>query len=224
MVRTYKRKKDQSPPKRIDIEKAVNAEGLSVRKAAALYNVKLSALQDMLQEHAVKKVFRRLNLLVVTLVPVCQTEKIQTDVRFLSTYLGGRPKILKRLVLEIYAKNKNLSLRQPEKCIQARASGFNKVVVDQFLENLLELYSKYEFPPESIWNTDETGILNVMNPPKVIAEKGRKKVRQTVSAERGEYATMLSFINATGSQVPPVFVFPKVKFLDKMLKNGISGA
>ncbi|GBL73946.1 hypothetical protein AVEN_230881-1 [Araneus ventricosus] len=58
MVRTYKRKTDHSPPKRIDIEKAVNAifEGLSVRKAAALYNVKRSTLQDYVARTRSKKV------------------------------------------------------------------------------------------------------------------------------------------------------------------------
>ncbi|GBM67642.1 hypothetical protein AVEN_81144-1 [Araneus ventricosus] len=118
-------------------------------------------------------------------------------------------------------RNKNLSLRQPEKCSQARASGFNKVVVDQFFENLLELYSEYKFPPASIWNTDETGIPTLMNP---LAEKGRKQVGQAVSAERGLNVTILSFNNAAGSQISPVFVFQRVKFHDRMLRNGISGA
>ncbi|GBM62916.1 hypothetical protein AVEN_22325-1 [Araneus ventricosus] len=56
MVRTYK-KRDHSPLKRIDIEKAVNAifEGLNVRKTASLYNVKRSTLQDYVARTRSKK-------------------------------------------------------------------------------------------------------------------------------------------------------------------------
>jgi len=54
-------------------------------------------------------------------------------------------------------RNPSLSIRRPEATSQSRASGFNKVVVDKFFDNLLEVKSKRNIPESRIWNVDETG-------------------------------------------------------------------
>ena len=48
-------------------------------------------------------------------------------------------------------------------------------------------------------------------------------MQQTTSHERGETTTMLGFVSATGNQIPPVFIFPRTKFLPSMTRNSPVG-
>ncbi|KZS01553.1 Uncharacterized protein APZ42_001751, partial [Daphnia magna] len=113
--------------------------------------------------------------------------------------------------------------RKPEHTTQARAAGFNKPVVENFCYKLEFLLKKHKFKPHQIWNGDETITPTVVQPPKVIACNGTKQVQQTVSAERGTNVTMLAFISASGTTVPPVFVFPRKKVLPPMYESGPLG-
>lgn len=47
---------------------------------------------------------------------------------------------------------------------------------------------------------------------------------QVTSVERGNLVTVLFMINASGSSIPPGFVFPRVHYKDAMLVNGPAGA
>ncbi|GBM51366.1 hypothetical protein AVEN_110816-1 [Araneus ventricosus] len=73
---------------------------------------------------------------------------------------------------------------------------------------------KYKFKPERILNFDETGIATVLQSPKVIAQTGNKQVGQAVS---GELVSFCGIISATGNSIPPVFIFPRVKYKDYFL-------
>lgn len=83
--------------------------------------------------------------------------------------------------------------------------------------------AKYNFPPSRIWNTDETGIPTVLAPPKLVAVRGLQQVQQTVSRERGVHTTMIAFISASATHIPPVFIFPHVKFISRMTERGPPG-
>ena len=122
-------------------------------------------------------------------------------------------------------RHPTLSIRAPEQSSQSRASGFNRPVVDKFFENLMNVLVRYKFPAHRIWNTDECGIPTVLGPPKVIAKKGLKQVQQTVSHERGVNTTMIGFISASGTprRIPPVYIFPRKKFLPAMTNGGPAG-
>lgn len=71
------------------------------------------------------------------------------------------------------------------------------------------LFNRHKFPPNMIYNVDETGVTTVQSPKQVVAEKGKKQVGAITSAERGELVTVVCAINATGNSVPPMFIFPR---------------
>ena len=121
------------------------------------------------------------------------------------------------------SRNQTISIRSPEATSQSRASGFNAPVVAKFYESLNEVLTKNSLPPHKIWNGDESGIPTVIKPPKVISVKGLKKVQQTVSNKRGVNTTMLAFVSASGTSIPPVYIFPRKKLLASMGKEGPTG-
>ena len=82
---------------------------------------------------------------------------------------------------------------------------------------------RYQFPPHSIYNVDETGLTTVHKPPKVIASRGEKQVGQITSAERGTLVTVVGTINAIGNSIPPFMIFPRVHYKENMVKGAPPG-
>ena len=53
--------------------------------------------------------------------------------------------------------------------------------------------------------------------------RGSKQVGRITSAERGTLVTACCASNAIGNSIPPLFIFPRVKFHDYMIKEGPPG-
>ncbi|KZS05268.1 Uncharacterized protein APZ42_031600 [Daphnia magna] len=114
-----------------------------------------------------------------------------------------------------------ISLREPEATSQARAAGFNAVVINTYYDKLDELYAKYKFTADKIWNCDETGVPTGYPHLKFSLKKEPNRfVQQTVSAERGINVTMLVFVSASGVAIPPVYFYPRKYANDDHYKNG----
>ncbi|XP_067931048.1 uncharacterized protein [Watersipora subatra] len=79
--------------------------------------------------------------------------------------------------------------------------------------------SRFKFALQDIYNPDETGITTVQVSGKVVSTTGKKQVGSTSSRERGELITMCCAISASGSHIPPFYIFPRV-FMKQDLMNG----
>ncbi|KAB0804365.1 hypothetical protein PPYR_01335 [Photinus pyralis] len=97
---------------------------------------------------------------------------------------------------------------------------FNPENVGKFFDNLSDVMERHNFEPHNIFNVDETGCTTVQKPNKVISLKGVKQVGAITSQERGTLVTMCFAINALGNSIPPMFVFPLVRYHDHFVRDG----
>ena len=112
--------------------------------------------------------------------------------------------------LFVFVTASKSSLRTPEATSIGRAIGFNRAAVGKFFTLLTQVYDQHKFPPERIYNVDETGITTVPNKQsKVISMRGKRQIGALVSAERGTLVTAEICMSASGSYMPTMLIFPR---------------
>ena len=106
-------------------------------------------------------------------------------------------------------RHPELSLRKPQGLSAARAQAFNPQRVDDFYDELKNIYEELDLQnfPQLIYNIDETGLSTIPNAPsRVIASKGSRTVQAIQTGERGTLTTIIPTINAAGDCFPPFVI------------------
>lgn len=63
-------------------------------------------------------------------------------------------------------------------------------------------------------------MTTVQTPEHVVAQRGTKQVGRITSAERGQHVTLAIAVSASGSSIPPFFIFPRARFRHHFLNGG----
>ncbi|XP_033760572.1 uncharacterized protein LOC117342503 [Pecten maximus] len=121
-------------------------------------------------------------------------------------------------------RHSELSLRTPEATSIARATAFNKTNVSEYLTKLTEVTERHIFEACDIWNVDETGVVTVVKPKKVVAGTGVKQIGSLTSAERGQLVTLCAGVSAGGKAIPPFLIYPRVNYRDHFLIGAPAGS
>lgn len=122
-----------------------------------------------------------------------------------------------------FMKRNRLSLRSPRKTSVARTMGFNRNQLTHF-NNLEQVMVKYRFPPDRLYNMDESGVQTVPNKlPKHVAPTGKREVAKSVAAEQGQTVTVVCAMSAAGHHIPPFFIFKRKRLNLLLINNGPTG-
>ena len=139
-------------------------------------------------------------------------------------FLGGRAG---RGWLRLFMKRHKakISLRKPTATSFHRTLGFTRENVAKFFSLLSEEMDKNSYPPDRIYNVDETGLSIVQSKvPRVIATKGKRQVATISSAERGSLVTVVTCMSASGNFVPPMMIFPRKNLNSQLMRGAPPGS
>lgn len=147
-------------------------------------------------------------------------EKEKVDHQFnRSKQMAGR-KWLRAFIL----RHNELSIREPEATSLSRAVAFNKPQVKRFFDLLRTEYEKNGgVTAEQVFNMDESGLTAVHKPGRILAKKGQKQVGKITSGERGKTVTVICAMNAMGTFIPPLMIFPRKNMSQVLVKDGPPG-
>ncbi|CAH2097748.1 unnamed protein product [Euphydryas editha] len=74
--------------------------------------------------------------------------------------------------------------------------------------------------PRQVFTAEEEGVTTVQKPKKIVAARGQKQIGAITSAERGTLVTLACASNAAGNFIPPMFVFPRLKYSEMFIRGG----
>ena len=115
-------------------------------------------------------------------------------------------------------RHPGLSFRTPEPTALSRLTGFNRVQMGRFYDNLETMMEKHEYPPKRVYNMDKTGFSTCASKKeKVLAKKVVKQVGKVDSAKEGETITGLCCFSAAGGHIPPCLIFKRKRMQPQLL-------
>lgn len=137
----------------------------------------------------------------------------------------GKESAGKKWLRGFLTRHPQLSIRTPQAISAARVKGFNAENVAQFFDIFEKEMEKINFSPHRLFNVDETGITVVQHKQsKIIGLKGKKQVCAITSQERGKLVTVVTAMNACGTFVPPLIVFPRKNMSEHLMQGAPTGS
>ena len=154
---------------------------------------------------------------VLSLVESYVEKKEDVSLRSDNITHGWWQKFLKR--------NPSLSLRAGDSTAGVRMDAVNAENIANYFDQLRSLFDEYDFDnhPEAIYNLDETGVPLEPRPPKVISQKGKKKIRYRTSGQK-QQITVIGCGSATGQCLPPFIIFAAKQLNHLWTTNEVIGS
>ncbi|KAI5715791.1 hypothetical protein M8J77_022459 [Diaphorina citri] len=224
--------------------KSIREKEMGLKKAAKSYNVPKTTLRRLSLDPNVSYV----NLEVPKLgrKPILTDELEKKLVEYLqimeAKYYGLTRMDVRRMAYQLAVKNNlshkfvsdiagrswldhfldrhkdKISIRKPTGTSFARANGFTEERVGHFFDLLESEFEKHNYPPDRIWNVDETGLSVVPSKvPQVLASKGKRQICSITSAERGSLVTIICSMSAGGTYLPPMMIYPRTNMTSSLL-------
>lgn len=250
MPRTYQRKTERQSWTPDQLNNALKSikNGNSIRKAGREFHIPESTLRDKLKVSDEKLMCPALGRKPI-FKKEDEEELAQHIITMAKLFYGLTPLTLRRIVYEFATikkvknnfnhnlklagndwlylflkRNPTVSLRQPEGTSINRISSFNREEVSLFFKNLETVFCKQNFPPNRIYNVDESGISVVQKKSaKIFAKKGEKRVGAPTSAERGKNITIVCCFSAAGDYIPPMIIYPRLRMAAHLQRDGPIG-
>jgi len=104
-------------------------------------------------------------------------------------------------------RHPEISVRSPEPTSMSHAIGFSQDAVSQFCSILKIELQKHDTHASRIWNVDESGLVSVHHPLKIMAVKGMKQIRKLTSGEHGKTIAIICCFNAASTHIPQRLIF-----------------
>ena len=122
-------------------------------------------------------------------------------------------------------RHPELSTRTPQALQMCRAKACSPEAMDKWyceFEQFLLIHDLLD-KPSRIWNCDESGFALCPRSSKVLAPRGAKNVYYTTSSDKGQITTLVC-ISATGNAIPPMQIFPGIRFSYNPMLGCVDGA
>ena len=229
--------------------KKVKKKNISIRKAAAFYNVPKNTLERHINAKVNNPGTTSLGNVKPALSLSLENQLVEHAKKLQDMFFGLTPELLLVLAFDIAKANHfdasfnsanqkagkdwlaaflkrhpELSIRQPEATSLNRATGFNKVYVNRFFNLLKFILEKNLITPNIFYNVHETGITCVQKPGKVIAKNDTKQVGRITSVERGKTVTAVCSMNVIGNYILPIFIYPRKRMYSALPKGAPQGS
>ena len=217
---------------------AVNARGMSVRKAAVKLNVPATSVHraeknpeerpsrtgppQVLSPQIENEIVNWILYRAETVSPVGKVELLDSVQKYVislgdqipkTPFTNGRPG--RHWFKKFRARHPQITIRTPQHLSNSRASVTEEDHIDWVCEIESHLKNKGldHIQPSRIFNSDETNILFIPKSEKVLTEKVAPSVYKLVDGGEKESLNVLFRYGADGTRTPPMLMF---KYADKV--------